>query len=71
MSTRVINNNNNEHRINDRPVNNQEHPYHLVKASPWPICVAFSLFKCIVYSVLWMHGYYADDCIEDTATSYF
>lgn len=33
-------------------VNNQQHPFHLVKASPWPICVAFSLFLSLVYLVL-------------------
>jgi cytochrome c oxidase subunit 3 len=42
-------------------VNNQQHPFHLVKASPWPICVAFSLFQSLVYTVLWMHGYFAED----------
>ena len=34
------------------PINNQQHPFHLVKASPWPICVAFSLFQSLVYLVL-------------------
>ena len=38
-------------------LNTQVHPFHLVKSSPWPIIVAFSLCQILVYVVLWFHSY--------------
>lgn len=37
--------------------NNQQHPFHLVKPSPWPILLSTSLFCCLTYTVLWLHDY--------------
>ncbi len=37
--------------------NNQQHPFHLVKPSPWPILLATSLLCSLVYTVLWMHNF--------------
>lgn len=44
-------------------INNQQHPFHLVKPSPWPILVAFSLVNCLLFSVLWIHEYNISSCL--------
>lgn len=48
--------------INNVKINNQQHPFHLVKPSPWPFLVAFSLCLSLIYTVLWMHDYLVDSC---------
>ena len=35
----------------------QNHPYHLVKPSPWPIYTSISLFTLTISGVLYMHGF--------------
>lgn len=42
--------------------NNQQHPFHIVKPSPWPILVAFSVCLSLIFSVLWIHDYATDVC---------
>jgi len=37
--------------------NNQQHSFHLVDPSPWPIISAFSALMCTLGGVLYMHGY--------------
>lgn len=48
--------------INNVKINNQQHPFHLVKPSPWPFLVAFSLCLTLIATVLWMHDYTTDTC---------
>lgn len=43
-------------------VNNQQHPFHLVKPSPWPFLLAFSLCLCLIFTVLWLHDYNTNNC---------
>jgi heme/copper-type cytochrome/quinol oxidase subunit 3 len=38
-------------------LNNQQHPFHIVKPSPWPFLVSVSLYIILVITVLWMHNY--------------
>ena len=38
----------------------QEHPFHLVDLSPWPILMAFSLFFVMLGAVFLMHGHSLD-----------
>jgi cytochrome c oxidase subunit 3 len=35
----------------------QDHPFHLVELSPWPIATAFSLFPLSIGMVMFMHDY--------------
>jgi len=37
--------------------NNQQHSFHLVDPSPWPIITSFSAFLLTGGGVLYMHGY--------------
>lgn len=37
--------------------NNQQHSFHLVDPSPWPIIAAFAAFMVTFGGVLYMHGY--------------
>ena len=39
-------------------INNQEHSFHLVNPSPWPLITAFGAFMLTNVGVLYMHGYY-------------
>ena len=41
----------------------QDHPYHLVDLSPWPILTAFSLLAVTGGMVMFMHGMLAGDFI--------
>lgn len=34
---------------------NQNHPYHLVSVSPWPIIISFRLFNNLIAIVRWFH----------------
>jgi cytochrome c oxidase subunit 3 len=43
-------------------INNQQHPFHLVKPSPWPFLVAFSICLTLLSTVLWLHDYTTDSC---------
>lgn len=36
---------------------NQEHPFHLVDTSPWPILTAFSAFSLVTGGTMYMHFY--------------
>lgn len=37
--------------------NNQNHGFHLVDPSPWPILTSFSILMLTLGTVLYMHGY--------------
>jgi len=39
-------------------INTQEHSFHLVNPSPWPLITAFGAFMLTNGGVLYMHGYY-------------
>lgn len=41
----------------------QDHPFHLVNPSPWPVLAAFSTLLMPVGGVLWMHGKHAGAAI--------
>lgn len=43
-------------------INFQQHPFHLVKPSPWPFLLAFSLCLCLIFTVLWLHEYNTSNC---------
>lgn len=43
-------------------INFQQHPFHLVKPSPWPFLLAFSLCLCLIFTVLWLHEYNTGNC---------
>jgi len=38
-------------------VKNEQHPFHIVDASPWPLIVAFSAFFMLFGMVLYMHSF--------------
>jgi len=38
--------------------NPQQHPFHLVKPSPWPILIAFSLCNILIITVFFFNNYY-------------
>src|SRR5690348_16148194 len=42
-------------KVNDMSAK-QDHPFHLVNPSPWPVLAAFSTQLMPVCGVLWMHG---------------
>lgn len=45
-------------------INNQQHPFHLVKPSPWPILIAFSLCINLIALVSWLHAFIKHtDCV--------
>jgi len=44
-------------KVSQYSLNTQEHSFHLVDPSPWPIISAFSAFMLTVGGVLYMHGY--------------
>jgi heme/copper-type cytochrome/quinol oxidase subunit 3 len=37
--------------------NNTQHPFHLVKPSPWPITVSFAILSALTAFVLYLHNY--------------
>jgi cytochrome c oxidase subunit 3 len=37
--------------------NPHQHPFHLVKPSPWPFLVAFSIGNILIHTVFYLHGY--------------
>nr|YP_009262820.1 cytochrome c oxidase subunit III [Wasmannia auropunctata]ANI87501.1 cytochrome c oxidase subunit III [Wasmannia auropunctata] len=37
-------------------MNKQNHPFHLVSVSPWPIIISFSLFNNLICTVSWFHN---------------
>ena len=43
-------------------LNNQQHPFHLVKPSPWPILVAFSVCLSLISVVFGLHDIPTDEC---------
>jgi len=45
----------NELNLN-KSYNAQQHPFHLVKPSPWPIVVGFAVFMTLISAVFWFHG---------------
>lgn len=36
----------------------EQHPFHLVDPSPWPICTAFASLTLTVGGVMWFHGHH-------------
>nr|YP_010230553.1 cytochrome c oxidase subunit III [Euwallacea fornicatus]QSV10217.1 cytochrome c oxidase subunit III [Euwallacea fornicatus] len=38
----------------------QNHPFHLVDQSPWPICTSFSVFSMLMGIIKWFHLYKMD-----------
>lgn len=42
----------NNTNTNTIKINFQQHPFHLVKPSPWPFLLAFSLCLCLIFTVL-------------------
>jgi hypothetical protein len=46
----------------NKNINYQQHPFHLVKPSPWPFLLAFSLCLCLIFTVLWLHEYNTSNC---------
>ena len=34
----------------------QNHPFHLVTQSPWPILISFTLFYMVLGAALYIHG---------------
>ena len=43
-------------------INPQEHPFHIVRPSPWPILLSFSLGNSLTYFVFWMHNIVSPVC---------
>src|ERR1700722_17225703 len=39
-------------------INFQQHPFHLVKPSPWPFLIAFSLCNILILVVFYLHNLY-------------
>jgi hypothetical protein len=35
---------------------NEQHPFHLVEASPWPIITSASLFYMVIAIIAWFQG---------------
>lgn len=33
---------------------NQQHPFHLLDPSPWPICMSLSLFGLVLSGIRWI-----------------
>nr|QBG38564.1 cytochrome c oxidase subunit III [Acropyga butteli] len=36
---------------------NQNHPFHLVSVSPWPVIISFSLFNNLISMIMWLHNF--------------
>nr|YP_009735093.1 cytochrome c oxidase subunit III [Acropyga goeldii]QBG38576.1 cytochrome c oxidase subunit III [Acropyga goeldii] len=35
----------------------QNHPFHLVSLSPWPILISLSLFNTLIYTIMWFYKF--------------
>ncbi|MGC0372395.1 MAG: hypothetical protein DGJ47_001108 [Rickettsiaceae bacterium] len=46
----------------------QDHPYHLVELSPWPVAVSFSLFILAIGIIMSMHEYAFGDLVLGSGT---
>ncbi len=46
----------------EKKINPQEHPFHMVRPSPWPILVSFSLSNSLIYFVFWIHNILTTSC---------
>ncbi len=57
LQTVIVSNNTTSATI--QKVNN----FHLVKSSPWPILLSFSLCLTLIFIILWLHEYKVNNCL--------